>query len=414
VSVSATTTIQAIAVATGYANSAVAIGAYTLATGNGSVVNLSSYYNVEAIATVGTAPLNGGFDTSSYAYNSALLGASATYAGLTFPFGPANAPDGVSGATIPVASASYTQLYLLGAAAYGPITNQSIVVTYTDGTTSTFTQSFSDWGAPQKYSGETQVANMTNRINPDGTASTLYGPWNVYGYTFNLTAGKTPASVKLPANRDVIFLGVGWGSTSTTTPSFSLSPAAKTFPLAANQGGTDVVTVTPANGFNGNVTFSLSGLPAGVDYAFTPTSSTSATTLVIWVPPGTASSTSTLTVTGTSGSTTASTTVSLVVTAAPPSFSLTTSVPTFTLAPNQGGTLAVNVVPANGFTGTVSFNASGFPSGPSFTYLPASSTTGATLVIFAPSTTKPGNYTITVTGTSGSTTASTTFTLVIS
>jgi len=36
-------------------------------------------------------------------------------------------------------------------------------------------------------------------------------PVHVYGYTFNLVAGKTAASVKLPSNRQAAFLAIGLG-----------------------------------------------------------------------------------------------------------------------------------------------------------------------------------------------------------
>jgi len=121
-----------------------------------------------------------------------------------------NAPDAVSSVTVPIAAGQYSKLYLLGAAVNGARTGQSIVVTYTDGTTSTFTQSFSDWAIPQNYAGETVVAATANRVGPGGVVNTT--PVDVFGYTFALTAGKTPASVKLPANRNVVFVGIGWGN----------------------------------------------------------------------------------------------------------------------------------------------------------------------------------------------------------
>jgi hypothetical protein len=80
--VSSTTTIQAIAVATGYNNSPVTTGTYTIqASGSGTSVNLANYFNIYGIATVGNPPRNGGFDNDSYAYNSSLLGTSLSYAG---------------------------------------------------------------------------------------------------------------------------------------------------------------------------------------------------------------------------------------------------------------------------------------------------------------------------------------------
>ena len=175
-----------------------------------TIVNLSGVYNVNGIATVGTLPIGGGFDNDGYAYNASLLGTSANYQNLAFPLGPANAPDAVSSATVPVAAGQYSKLYLLAAGVNGPQANQAIVVTYTDGTTSTFTQSFSDWAYPLNNPGETLVTATASRIGPSGAVTTP--AVNVFGYTFALAAGKTPASVKLPTNRNLVVLGIGWGN----------------------------------------------------------------------------------------------------------------------------------------------------------------------------------------------------------
>jgi hypothetical protein len=95
--------------------------------------------------------------------------------------------------------------------------------------------------------------------------------------------------------------------------SFSLSMGSPTLTLAASTGGTDTVSITPSNGFSGTVSFSVAGIPAGVDTAFLPASSASGTTFVVYVPAGTAGGNFPVTITGTSGSVSASAPLTLAI-----------------------------------------------------------------------------------------------------
>lgn len=97
-----------------------------------------------------------------------------------------------------------------------------------------------------------------------------------------------------------------------------------------------------------------------------------------------------------------------------PAFTLTSAAPFLNLAPGNGTTMPITVNPIAGFTGTVNFSISGVPAGASAVTLPSSSTTGATFVIYVSSAVQAGRYPLTVTGTSGSLTQSTTFTLNVS
>jgi hypothetical protein len=329
--VSATTNIEAIAVATGSNNSAVATGVYTISAPQPSFT-LSA-----GSKTFTLAPNQGGTDFISVNPVNGFNGnVTFTYSGF---------PSAVSTAVTPTSSTSGTQLV-------------AFVPTGTAASTSTVT---------------------------------------VTGTSGSLTASVTLTFV-----------------VSAPTASFNLSMAASSLSLPVNTGGTIGVNVLPLNGFNSNVTFSISGLPANVTYAFSPTSSSTGTTLVLFAQPGTvAGTTSTVTVTGTSGSLTASTTFSLIIPKPAGTFTLTTSTSTLSVFPVLGGSLSVNVVPANGFTGTVTFSVSGVPSGTTATFNPASSTTGSTLTLTPGLFSGNGNYTITVTGTSGSTTATAKFTLSI-
>jgi hypothetical protein len=89
-----------------------------------------------------------------------------------------------------------------------------------------------------------------------------------------------------------------------------------------------------------------------------------------------------------------------------PSFTLTPAATSLSLAQNLGGQINVGVNPANGFTGTVNFTLSGLPTGASSVFLPGSSASGTTLIVFVPAGVAVGNYPLTITGTSGTATAS--------
>jgi hypothetical protein len=116
-------------------------------------------------------------------------------------------PDAVSGTTIPLPAGNYTALALLGSAVNGPQSNQSFVVTYSDGTTTTITQSLSDWwGPPQNFPGESLALTMPYLIAPSGYTrnEVVY----VYGYRFTIDSAKTVKSLTLPRNRHVVVLAI--------------------------------------------------------------------------------------------------------------------------------------------------------------------------------------------------------------
>jgi hypothetical protein len=206
-SISATTNVQAIAVASGYTNSTVASATYTISSGTTAVsVSLSAADNVNGIVANGSAVPNKGLDGDGYAFSGTLLGTSITWAGSAFTLGAAGTLDAVSNKTITLPAGNYTSLNFLATATNNNQTNQTFIVTYSDGTISTFTQSLSDWGTPQNYAGESTVLSMAYRITPTGT--TAIGPWYLFGYSFALNSAKTVASMTLPNNRNVIVLAV--------------------------------------------------------------------------------------------------------------------------------------------------------------------------------------------------------------
>jgi hypothetical protein len=205
--VSATTTINALAAASGYSNSTVTSATYTIATSGStgtSPVSLAAASNVYAIGTNGVRVTNGGLDTWGFAYTSNLLGSTVTWSGVTFNLGAAGTADAVSNTTITLPAVNSAKLYLLATAVNGNHANQTFVLTYTDGTTTTLTQSVSDWYAPQNYTGESIAVTMAYRINQYGVIDNHVA--DLYGYSFAIDATKTVKSLQLPSTRNVIVL----------------------------------------------------------------------------------------------------------------------------------------------------------------------------------------------------------------
>ena len=97
-------------------------------------------------------------------------------------------------------------LWLLGAAVEGGQVGQTLTITYTDGTTDTLYQNFSDWFQPQRYPGEGRGVRMNYRNMGDGSKDprTFYA----YAYGFAVNPAKTVKSVTLPNNDFVKVVGI--------------------------------------------------------------------------------------------------------------------------------------------------------------------------------------------------------------
>ncbi len=179
----------------------------TAASGTGGSVSLASAYNVMGAVTDGAQFLSSsGLDGGGRAYSASLLGTVQTAGGVAYNFGPANAPGAVSGGTIALPSGKYSSLLLLAAGVNGNQVSQKFVVTYTDGSTSSFTQSLSDWCTPQNYNGESNAVSMPYRDLSNGTRDTR--TVMLYSYTLNLSSSKTVRSLTLPSNRNVVVMAI--------------------------------------------------------------------------------------------------------------------------------------------------------------------------------------------------------------
>ena len=75
-------------------------------------------------------------------------------------------------------------------------------ITYADGTSSSVTQSLSDWYEPSDYPGESEAVAAPYRLAEDGSKDNR--TFHLYGYSFNLASNKVIRSVTLPSNEHAL------------------------------------------------------------------------------------------------------------------------------------------------------------------------------------------------------------------
>jgi subtilase family serine protease len=223
-------------------------------------------------------------------------------------------------------------------------------------------------------------------------------------------------------------LATGWGSPngtglitalagSSSTPGFSLSSSPGSVSVAQGSSGTSTITSTVTDGFDSTISLSATGQPTGVTVGFSPTSITGAgtSTMKLTVASSTAAGTYSITVSGTSGSTTESTTVSLTVTGTTPNFTISASPTSISVARGNSGTSTISTAISGGFNSAITLSASGEGSLQTVTFSPSSvaapGSGTSTMTVKVGGSARLGNHTITITGTGGGVTHTTTVTL---
>jgi hypothetical protein len=202
------------------------------------------------------------------------------------------------------------------------------------------------------------------------------------------------------------------------TPDFSLSASPPNVSVRQTETASYQVTVTSLSSFSGTVTLQVSGLPAGAQAVFVPSASVSLSqgqsateSLNVLTTLATPRGSYSLTITGSSAAPliTHNVMVTLVVSGPPPpNFGLTVSPSRLNVNRGQCGNLTITVSSMNGFNSPVTLSVSGLPSDVTDRFYPSNILTppangmanGVLAVCPAPNAT-PGNYTIVLTGMSG-------------
>ena len=363
------------------------------------------------------------------------LSASGLSAGVTANFAPASiAAPGNGASTLTLASASTTAAgsYNLTVTAIGGGVTKTQPVSLTVLPPLSFTLTPSASSASVAAGGSTTIKFSTAALNGFQSAVAL----TVSGLPAGVTASFVPASIAAPGSGtstltlaaasaaaagsyNLTVTAIGGGVTKTQPvsltvlppPSFTLTPSATSATVVVGASTAIKLSTVAVNGFQSQVALSASGLPAGVTANFAPASIAAAgsgtSTLTLAAASGTAAGSYNLMVTAIGGGVTKTQPVSLTA-LPPPSFTLTPSATSTTVA--QGGSTSIKLSTAvlNGFQSAVALSVSGLPKGVTSSFAPASIATPgsgtSTLTVAAASGTALGSYNLTVTAIGGSVT----------
>jgi hypothetical protein len=176
-------------------------------------VGLGNAFNRVGIVSDGTT-FSGGLDGGGNALSAQQLGSSVTLNGSFYAFGAPNANDVVSaaGQAIGLPNINASRVSFIATGVNGNQANQTFTVTYTDGSTQSFTQSISDWFTPQNFPGESTAVTTAYRDTAGGGQDNR--TFLVYAYSLAVNTAKQVQSVTLPNNGNVEVLAVDVTSTT--------------------------------------------------------------------------------------------------------------------------------------------------------------------------------------------------------
>jgi subtilisin family serine protease len=205
-----------------------------------------------------------------------------------------------------------------------------------------------------------------------------------------------------------------------TVPDFTSSVSPSSASTAPGGAVSYTVSVSPVNGFSGDVSLTLSGLPGGqASWSFSPpvvAGGSGSAQLTVSTAASIAAGTYPLTITATSGSTVHTAPAALVVTALP-DFALSATPASRNVVAGAGAAYTVGVASLNGFAGDVALSLTGLPSGvgtASFSPQVLAGAGSSQLIVTTSPTAPGGTYPLTITGTAGGVTHAVAVTLVLS
>ncbi len=400
-----------------------------------SPTSLSIAQGNQGTSTISTIGVNG--------FNSSIaLSASGLPSGASASFNPSTIPapgNGSSIITITVGASTPTGTYPITVTGNGGGVQQTTTITLTVTGAPNFTISASPTSlsvAQGNHGASTITTAVSNGFNSSIALTAS-------GLPSGTTASFNPSAIPAPGNGSSIITitvgastptgtypitvtGNGGGVQQTTTvtltvtgaPNFTISASPTSLSVAQGNHGASTITTAVSNGFNSSIALTASGLPSGTTASFNPSAipapGNGSSIITITVGASTPTGTYPITVTGNGGGVQQTTTITLTVTGTP-NFTIAATPQSQTINRGSRTTYTVTLAPVNGFNSRVTLSLSGCPSNATCSFNPQSLTPpgSSTLTVSTGYFTQDGNYTLTITGTSGSLRNSTTVGLTV-
>ena len=374
--------------------------------------------DVGAVGVLGSANSTNGIFTVSGAGNGTIVTSADAF---HFVYQPLAGDGTIVARVVSVQGSSATQVGVMIRETLNPGANHVYLFNYSSSLL--MTERTSTGSSSTYQSVGTATPPNWLKLARSGNVFTMYGStngtsWTQLGASQTVTMAQNVYVGLAVSNRNTSSLATAtFDNVSLTTPAppspnFSLSASLSSMTMTQGTGSTNTVTITPQFGFNGNVSFSASGLPAGVTASFNPSTTATTSTLTLTAAGTAAVGTFPVTITGTSGSLTNTLTISLIVNPQG-SFTISAAPTGLTVPQGSSGTSTITVSLQGGFNGTINLSASGLPNGVTASFNPGTTTTTSSLTLTASPTAATGTVTVTVTGSSLGLTSAATINLTV-
>ena len=250
--VSATETIEAIAIATGYSSSLVASATYTI--------------NLPSVATPAFSVTAGTYTTAqSVTITDANTGA------IIYYTTNGTAPSTSSAVYMGAITVSITETIEAIAVATGYINSAVASATYTitpPAATPTFSVAAGTYTATQSVVITDAIAGATIYYTTDGTAPTTSS--TMYTGVITVSGTETIEAIAVASGYSGSAVASATYTINLPPADFSITVSPSSLTVSPGQSGTATISVMPQNGFTSATTFSCSGLPSGATCSFSP------------------------------------------------------------------------------------------------------------------------------------------------